>query len=274
MVSHMSTPALEPVTSESKTPALLSVRNLSKTYPDGTHALQDVSLDVPGGQLVAVIGLSGAGKSTFMRCVNRLVEPTSGQIIFDGQDVTKARRGELRRIRRQIGMIFQQFNLVQRLPVVTNVLHGRLGYTGAVRGCLSRFPQHEVEQALAMLAQVGLADQAFKRCSELSGGQMQRVGIARAMMQGAPLVLADEPIASLDVSSSEKVMTILKEVATSERITTIVNLHQVDFAQHFADRIIGLRDGSIFCDMPTEGLTENLIRDLYYGYVPRHDEED
>ncbi|WP_129665966.1 phosphonate ABC transporter ATP-binding protein [Phytoactinopolyspora endophytica] len=274
MASELNTRALQQVTSESTTPALLSVRNLNKTYPDGTQALHDVSLDIPSGQLVAVIGLSGAGKSTFMRCVNRLVEPTSGQIVFDGQDVTRARRGDLRRIRRQMGMIFQQFNLVQRLPVVTNVLHGRLGYTSAVRGCLGRFPQHEVEQALEMLAQVGLADQAFKRCSELSGGQMQRVGIARAMMQGAALILADEPIASLDVSSSEKVMTILKEVATAQRITTIVNLHQVDFAQQFADRVIGLRDGSVFCDMPTDGLTEDLIRDLYYGHVPQQDEED
>lgn len=252
---------------------LLSVRGLSKTYPDGTVALRDFDLDVPRGQLVAVIGLSGAGKSTYLRCVNRLVEPTRGQVIFAGQDVTRANRADLRRIRRQIGMIFQQFNLVLRLPVVTNVLHGRLGYTSSLRGSLGLFPKAEVERAIAMLEQVGLADQAFKRCSELSGGQMQRVGIARAMMQGASLVLADEPIASLDVSSSEKVMQILKEVVVAEKITTVVNLHQVEFAREFADRVVGLRDGTMFCDVPNDDLTPDVIQELYYGRVPRGDEE-
>ena len=247
---------------------MLSVQGLNKTYPDGTRALRDIDLQIPKGQLIAVIGPSGAGKSTFMRCINRLVEPTSGRIVVNGKDVTGAGRKDLRRVRREIGMVFQHFNLVERLPAIRNVLHGRLGYTGSVKGALGIFPAADVERALEIMARVGLDQQAFKRCGDLSGGQMQRVGIARAIAQGASLILADEPIASLDVSSSETVMRILKEVAVAEQITTVVNLHQVEFAVEFADRIVGLRDGQKFFDVPNDGLDQQAVRDLYYGRVP------
>lgn len=247
---------------------MLAVRGLGKVYPDGTEALRDIHLDVPRGQLLAVIGLSGAGKSTLLRCVNRLVEPTSGQIMVNGRDVGGAGRRELRRIRREIGMIFQHFNLVDRLPTVRNALHGRLGYTSPVRGALGMFSRADVERAIATLKQLGLERQTFKRCADLSGGQKQRVGIARALMQGATLILADEPIASLDPWSAETIMTTLKDVAVADGITTVVNLHQVEFAKEFADRIVGLREGQLYCDLPAADLDDATIRELYLGQVP------
>ena len=248
--------------------AAVVVDKLSKTYPDGTEALKSFDLEVPKGQLVAIIGPSGAGKSTLMRCINRLVDPTSGRVIVNGHEVTKASRKELRAIRREIGMVFQHFHLVQRLPTVRNVLHGRLGYTSSLRGALGMFREDDVNRALDILATVGLEKQAFKRCSDLSGGQMQRVGIARAMMQDARLILADEPIASLDLSASETVMKHLKDVAVAEGIAALVNLHQVDYATSFADRIVGVRGGELYCDVPTSELTETMVRELYYGDMP------
>jgi phosphonate transport system ATP-binding protein len=244
---------------------LLAIRDLDKTYPDGTVALSGIHLDIPAGQLVAVIGPSGAGKSTLLRCINRLVEPTRGEILVKGQRVTGANRAQLRAARCEIGMVFQHFNLVDRLPAVRNVLHGRLGRTGSLKGSLGIFPRAEVERALEILGQLGLGQQAFKRCADLSGGQKQRVGIGRAIMQGASLILADEPIASLDPSASETVMRSLKDVATAQHMTAVVNLHQVEFARQFADRIVGLRGGTVYCDVPTADLTEQMVRELYYG---------
>jgi phosphonate transport system ATP-binding protein len=253
---------------DSTTDPVLAVRALTKIYPDGTQALKRIAFEIPRGQLVGVIGRSGAGKSTLMRCINRLVEATEGQVVLDGRDVTNANRRELRLIRRQIGMIFQHFNLVERLPAVRNVLHGRLGYTSPLKSSLGIFPQKDVERALELLGQVGLGDQAFKRCADLSGGQKQRVGISRALMQGASLILADEPIASLDPWTSETIMQTLKDVVAREGITTIVNLHQVDFAKEFAHRIVGLREGELYCDVPTSALDDSTIKELYSTDIP------
>lgn len=250
---------------------LLSVQDLTKHYPDGTIALRGVNLSVPRGQLLAVVGPSGAGKSTLLRCVNRLVEPSDGTVLVGGRDVTRARRRELRAARRDIGMVFQEFQLVERLPAVRNVLHGRLGHTNPLSGALGMFSAADVEEALRVLTRVGLADQAFKRCSELSGGQKQRVGVARSIVQRAPLVLADEPIASLDMTSAETVMESLRTMVREEGRSVVVNLHQVDFATAFADRIVGLRGGEQFCDLPADQLDDGTVHDLYRGSPPERD---
>jgi phosphonate transport system ATP-binding protein len=197
-----------------------------------------------------------------------VVEQSNGQIIINGRNVTGAGRRELRLIRREIGMVFQHFNLVERLPAVRNALHGRLGYTGSLRGALGVFDKPDIERALEVLTRLGLGDQAFKRCADLSGGQKQRVGIARALMQGAVVILADEPIASLDPWSSELIMKSLKDVSVAEGITTVVNLHQVEFAREFADRVIGLREGRLYCDLPADQLDDATIQELYFGEVP------
>lgn len=246
------------------TQQILEIENLMKTYPDGTSALKNVSLSIKKGELIAIIGSSGAGKSTLLRCINKLIPATSGSIQFDGTyEVTKARGKELRNIRRQIGMVFQHFNLIQRSPTIKNVLHGRLGYMSSIRGGLGMFSESDTKDALALLARVGLEEQAFKRADELSGGQQQRVGIARALAQKPLLLLADEPIASLDPASAERVMGHMKSIAIEDGITTIVNLHQVDFAQKFATRIIGINGGKVeFDGLPSE-LTKDVIDKIY-----------
>lgn len=241
----------------------LQIRDLHTVYPDGTHAVRGVSFTVQPGELVAIIGASGAGKSTLMRNINRLVNPTSGIIRFYGQNVTTMKLRNLRTVRREIGMIFQHFNLVHRLSAVHNVLHGKLGYMSALRGGIGHFTREEVEDALAILARVGLSDQAFKRADELSGGQKQRVGLARSICQRPRLLLADEPIASLDPAASARVMQYLRDICTQERITSIVSLHQVDYARSFATRIIGIRDGEIFFDGKPQEWSEAMVAELY-----------
>ncbi|MCZ0702295.1 phosphonate transport system ATP-binding protein [Natronobacillus azotifigens] len=244
---------------------MLETKDVSMVFPDGTKALKNINVKIHRGELVSVIGPSGAGKSTLLRSINLLNHPTGGEIIFEGENVAKAKGKELRHIRRRIGMIFQHFNLIKRSPTHQNVLHGRLGYMSSLKGGFGRFSDQDMSEALAILDRVGLADQAFKRADELSGGQQQRVGIARAIAQSPSLILADEPIASLDPSSSENVMNYLQRISREDGITTIVNLHQVDFAKQFADRIIGIKAGEVVFDGKPKELTEGIINHLYYA---------
>ncbi len=224
---------------------MLEIKHLTKIYPDGTIALRDVSFTVEEGEFLIIIGLSGSGKSTLLRCINRLIEPTEGQILWDGMDITAADAVQLRHIRRQIGMIFQQFNLVKRATVMTNVLSGRLGYVNPWASLLHRFPPADREMARRALERVGLADQAHKRADELSGGQQQRVGIARALMQQPRMVLADEPVASLDPVLAHSILGDLERLNQEEGITVLCSLHYLDLVQRYATRVIGLRDGRI-----------------------------
>lgn len=243
---------------------VVQVKNLGMVYPDGTEALSNINISVQQGELISIIGPSGAGKSTFMRSLNRLNEPTSGSIIFEGDDVMKAKGKKLRNIRRNIGMVFQHFNLVKRSPTYQNVLHGRLGYMSTLKGGFGRFSKQDTQDALSLLKRVGLEDQAFKRVDELSGGQQQRVGIARAIAQRPSLLLADEPIASLDPASATNVMDYLKRVCEEDGLTSIVNLHQVDFAKNFANRIIGIKAGKVVFDGAPEDLTPRAVDQIYH----------
>ncbi|HZQ37675.1 MAG TPA: phosphonate ABC transporter ATP-binding protein, partial [Dehalococcoidia bacterium] len=234
-------------------------RGVSKRFPNGAQALSDVSVEVRTGEFLAVIGPSGAGKSTFLRCINGLVRPSAGTISFEGRDITRARGAAVRRARRQMGMIFQQFNLVKRSSVLQNVLCGRLGYQSGWRSVVPVFRQSDVELALAALERVGIADKAYVRADSLSGGQQQRVAIARALAQQPRLMLADEPVASLDPETSITVLDDLRRINREQGITTIVNLHQLDFAREYADRVIGFKQGRLVFD----GLPSELDRDVY-----------
>ncbi len=246
-------------------PAAVSVRDLTKRYPNGPLAMQGVSIDIPRGQFLAVIGLSGAGKSTFLRSLNRLVDPTSGTIHINGRDVTAARGRELRRIRRRIGIVFQQFNLVRRLTVEQNVLTGRLGYLGGWRAALPLFDATDRAIATRALQRVGLADRALARADALSGGQQQRVAIARALAQVPEIMLADEPVASLDPETSKIVLGYLRQINREDGITTVVNLHQLDYAREYADRIVGFRAGRIVFDGTPAEVTSDVYDLVYVG---------
>lgn len=241
---------------------ILHVDQLSKQYADGTAALSDVNFSLEPGEFVVVIGPSGAGKSTLLRCINRLVEPTGGNVRFEGFPSGK---GSLRKLRRQMGMIFQNYNLIQRVNVLRNVLHGRLGYIDPIRGALGLFSRHDVEEAKAILARLGLDQQMYKRADELSGGQQQRVGIARALCQKPKLILADEPIASLDPLTSKTIMDHLYRVCHEDGITCIVNLHQVEVAKTYATRIIGMHKGRVVFDGRPDQLTDEVISLIYEG---------
>lgn len=244
--------------------AILEISNLTKMY-DGaaTAALMGITFSVAPGEFVSVIGTSGAGKSTLLRCINRMVESTSGDIVFDGMEINSLDRKELRRVRTKIGMIFQHYNLVNRLSVVENVLHGRLGYKSTFDGVVGRYTEQEKHQAFAILTKLGLQDHAYKRCDQLSGGQKQRVGIARALIQDPRLILCDEPIASLDPSSAKTIMDHLRSINLEWGITCILNLHQVDVAVRYSDRIIGINKGKILFDGTPDELTPELIHQIY-----------
>ena len=224
---------------------MLRIVNLTKIYENGTVALENVSFEVPDGAFMAIIGLSGSGKSTLLRCINRLVEPTSGEVWLDEQNVTAADRRELKMARRRIGMIFQQFNLVKRSSVKTNVLAGRLGYTTPVSSLLNYFSKADHARALDALTRVGIADKINNRADELSGGQQQRVGIARALMQSPTIILADEPVASLDPVLAHTILGHLEQLNKQDGITVLCSLHHLDLVQRYASHVIGLRDGHL-----------------------------
>src|SRR2546430_1666421 len=243
--------------------AVLSIQNLVKVYPSGTRAIDDVSLDIQHGEFVVLIGLSGSGKSSLLRCINRLVEPTSGHVIFEGADITRARGGELRRIRRRIGMIFQQFTLVRRTSVLSNTLAGRLGYRSALRTIIGRPSREDVAAAFENLGRVGIADKAFARADALSGGQQQRVGIARALMQHPELMLADEPVASLDPATSHSVMKYLEEINKKDGITVICSLHFLSLARRYGTRVIALKAGKVAFDGKPADIDDRRFNEIY-----------
>lgn len=242
---------------------ILKIENLKKVYGDGTVALQNANFDVYPGEFIVVIGSSGAGKSTLLRCINRLIDPSKGDVIFKGRKVNRAKTRQVKQIRREIGMVFQNFNLIDRLSVLNNVLHGRLGYTNTLKGSLGIFSKNDIAEAEAILERVGLKKQTYKRADELSGGQMQRVGISRALAQKPRLILADEPIASLDPASSKTIMDYIYNICHEDKITAIVNLHQVDVALKYATRIIGMQHGEIIFDGPPSLLSEKIIDEIY-----------
>jgi phosphonate transport system ATP-binding protein len=242
---------------------MLKISDLSKVYPTGTIALKNVSFTVDDPKVIAVIGPSGAGKSTLIRCINRLVEPTSGKILLDDVDVLALGRRDLRKVRRRMGMIFQEYNLVERLTVMENLLSGRLGYVGFWRTYRRKFPPEDVAAAFALLERVGLSGYHNTRADALSGGERQRVGISRALMQKPDLLLVDEPTASLDPKTSRQIMRILVELAHERGTPALVNLHDVGLAQSFSDRMIGLRGGEIVFDGPPERVNAQVLTEIY-----------
>jgi phosphonate transport system ATP-binding protein len=242
---------------------MLRVEHLTKIYEDGTLAVDDVSFFVKEGEFLVIIGLSGAGKSTLLRCINRLVEPTSGRVYFDGVDVTAASEEELREIRRKMGMIFQEFNLVERSSVLTNVLAGRLGYVNPWLSAIHLFPKEEIERAMRNLERVGIADLAHKRADELSGGQRQRVGIARALMQEPKLLLADEPVSSLDPALAHSIMRHIEMINKEEGITVLCCLHILSLARRYGTRIIALKDGRLVFDGSPDEIDEWRFKEIY-----------
>jgi len=242
---------------------ILEFQKVCKVYNNVTKALTDVTFTVNEGEFVSIIGPSGSGKSTILRCINRLVDATQGEIMFDGHDISRADKREIRQIRKKMGMIFQHYNLVDRLSVIENVLHGRLGHKSMISGVAGHYTETEKENAFRILEKLGLTEQAYKRCDELSGGQKQRVGIARSIMQEPRLILCDEPIASLDPSSSKIIMDHLSNINKTMNITCICNLHQVDVALKYSMRIIGVTSGRIVFDGPPERLDRATIHEIY-----------
>ena len=242
---------------------MLKLENLTKRYNTGDLALQGIDLSIPNGQVLALIGPSGAGKSTLIRCINRLVEPTNGSAILNEVNLTKLSSRALRKSRRKMGMIFQEYALVERLTVMENVLSGRLGYVGFWKSFLRRFPKKDVNEAFRLLDRVGLLEMADKRADELSGGQRQRVGICRALIQDPDLLLVDEPTASLDPKTSRQIMRLINELCQERGLTAIINIHDVLLAQMFSQRIVGLALGNIVYDGSPEGLTPEVLTKIY-----------
>jgi phosphonate transport system ATP-binding protein len=242
---------------------MLKLEKLTKIYKTGDKALSDVDLEVPKSQVIALIGPSGAGKSTLIRCINRLVEPTRGTAVLNGINITRLSAGALRRERRNMGMIFQEYALVERLSVMENVLSGRLGYVGFWASFLRKFPQSDVDEAFRLLDRVGLLEMADKRADELSGGQRQRVGIARALIQNPALLLVDEPTASLDPKTSRQIMRLICELCAERGLAAIINIHDVNLAKMFVQRVVGLESGRIVFDGSPEELVPDVLTRIY-----------
>jgi phosphonate transport system ATP-binding protein len=242
---------------------MIRFEKASVTYPGGVHALKDLTLEIPDGEMVVIVGLSGAGKSTLIRAINGLVPLSGGDVTIDGVSVRHARPAELRKLRSKIGMIFQTFNLVKRTSVLNNVLMGRLHSTGTLRSLIGWYRPDDVEIAMRALERVGIVEKAYVRASNLSGGQQQRVGIARALAQEPTIILADEPVASLDPPTSHVVMRDLQHINRDLKITTIVNLHFLDLARVYGERIIGMRAGELVYDGTAQQADEHVFRDIY-----------
>ncbi len=242
---------------------MLQIEKLTKRYPTGDLALNAVDLEIPKGQVIALIGPSGAGKSTLIRCLNRLVEPTSGKVTLKGQNITGLGSRGLRAARRKMGMIFQEYALVERLTVMENVLSGRLGYVGFWRSLLRKYPQSDIDEAFRLLDRVGLLAMADKRADELSGGQRQRVGIARALIQDPDLLLVDEPTASLDPKTSRQIMRLICELCEERELAAIINIHDVALAKMFVQRVIGLKLGEMQFDGKPDQLTSDVLTTIY-----------
>lgn len=253
---------------------ILDIQKLSKRYGRGELVLKDLDLHIEGSGITAIIGSSGAGKSTLLRCVNRLVEPTSGSITLDGVELTALKGAELRNLRRQVGMIFQNFNLIDRLSVMENVLSGRLGYVSFFQAASRRYPQDDIDRAFALLERVGLQDFVNKRADTLSGGQRQRVGVVRALMQEPKLLLADEPTASLDPKTSVQILDLLSDISSELGLPVLLNIHNVSQARQFAQRIVGLRFGTIIFDGTPADLDEEALDRIYEGTAGTGDEDD
>lgn len=264
-MSSLPAAAVEASRPDAAATAALSVRGLVKEYVPGRQVLAGITLDFAPRGMTAVIGPSGTGKSTLIRCINRLVEPTAGEIVFEGRDLARLGKRELRAARRHIGMVFQEYNLVERLTVMENLLSGRLGYVSAWRAWRRRFPDEDVRAAFELLDTVGLSGFANRRADALSGGQRQRVGIARAVMQGPRLLLADEPTSSLDPKTSVEIMQLLADVAQSRGIPVLVNMHDVELAKRFADRIVGMSGGRVVYDGAPAGLADDVLASIYGG---------
>jgi phosphonate transport system ATP-binding protein len=242
---------------------MLKIENLTKVYKGGIKALDNINFSVKKGEFLAIIGLSGSGKSTLLRCINRLVEPSNGKIFWNNIEITSMNQDELRFIRRKIGMVFQNFNLVSRSIVLTNVLAGRLGYLNPMLSIVNKFPDKDIKAALKQLERVGISDQAYKRADELSGGQQQRVGIARAMIQDPDMVLADEPVASLDPVLAHSIMQYLEKINKDDGVTVLCSLHFLDLVHRYADRVIALNEGKLMFDGLPRDIDDKRFKDIY-----------
>lgn len=251
---------------------MIEFKNVGLKYPNGTEGLKNVNVTIGDGEFVVIVGLSGAGKSTFIRSINRLVKPTTGSLLVDGEDILTYNGSHLRKLRTKIGMIFQNYNLVHRSNVLKNVLAGRLGHTGTLRSILNLYSKEDIGLAYESLQRVNIAEKTYNRADELSGGQQQRVSIARVLTQKPSYILADEPVASLDPPTSHQVMTYLRKVNQEDKITTIVNLHFIDMAMEYADRIIGMRAGEVVFDGPVSEVSEETFEEIY-GRSIREDDK-